>query len=62
MLKKFQIGIEGDKCELLDFINDFEFRKISLSVTDDQAIFMIATHLDPNTRYILERIQCNSMN
>ena len=62
MLKDFQIGIEGEKCELLDFINDFEFRKISLSVTNEKAIFMIATDLDPNTRYILEQIQCNSMN
>lgn len=62
MLKDFQIGIEGDKCELLDFINDFKFGKISLTVTNDQAIFTIVTNLDPNTRSILEQIQCNSMN
>lgn len=62
MLKDFQIGIEGDKCELLDFINDFDFSKISLTVTNDKAIFTIATNLDPNTRYVLERIQHNSMN
>lgn len=62
MLKDFQIGIEGDKCELLGFINDFDFSKISLTVTNDQAIFTIVTNLDPNTRSILEQIQHNSMN
>lgn len=62
MIKEFQIGIEGPKDELLDFIHDFEFNKMTLNVMNDKAVFTIVTELDENTREILEVIQKNQMN
>lgn len=62
MLKEFQIGIEGDKGELLDFIADFDFNKITLNVTDGRAMFVLFAPLDENTQYVLEQIQQSNVN
>lgn len=62
MIKEFQIGIEGSKEELLDFVHDFEFNKMILNVMNGKAVFTIVMELDENMREILEVIQKNQMN
>lgn len=61
-MKEYQIGIEGEKRELMDFIDDFDFSKIVVGIIDGQAIISIVAPLDKEVQYVFEQIRQENMN
>ena len=61
-MKEYQIGIEGEKRELMDFIDDFDFRKIVVGIIDGQAIISIVAPLDKEVQHVFEQIRQENMN
>lgn len=61
-MKEYQIGIEGEKRELMDFIDVFDFSKIVVRIIDGQAIISIVAPLDKEVQHVFEQIQQENMN
>ena len=61
-MKEYQIGIEGEKRELMDFIDDFDFSKIVVGIIDGQAIISIVAPLNKEVQYVFEQIRQENMN
>lgn len=61
-MKEYQIGIEGEKRELMDFIDVFDFSKIVVRIIDGQAIISIVAPLDKEVQQVFEQIRQENMN
>lgn len=61
-MKEYQIGIEGEKRELMDFIDVFDFSKIVVRIIDGQAIISIVAPLDKEVQHVFEQIRQKNMN
>lgn len=61
-MKEYQIGIEGEKRELMDFIDVFDFSKIVVRIIDGQAIIYIVAPLDKEVQHVFEQIRQENMN
>lgn len=61
-MKEYQIGIEGEKRELMDFIDDFDFSKIVVGIIDGQAIISIVAPLDKEVQHVFEQIRQENIN
>lgn len=61
-MKEYQIGIEGEKRELMDFIDVFDFSKIVVRIIDGQAIISIVAPLDKEVQHAFEQIRQENMN
>lgn len=61
-MKEYQIGIEGEKRELMDFIDVFDFSKIVVRIIDGQAIISIVAPLDKEVQHVFEHIRQENMN
>lgn len=61
-MKEYQIGIEGEKRELMDFIDVFDFSKIVVRIIDGQAIISIVAPLDKEVQHVFEQIRQENMN
>lgn len=61
-MKEYQIGIEGEKRDLMDFIDVFDFSKIVVGIIDGQAIISIVAPLDKEVQHVFEQIRQENMN
>lgn len=49
------IGLEGTKEELLEFLSDFDIKKIAISFVDDQMILTTSVPVDENLMEVYEQ-------